>query len=166
MANKKEEKSVKKLETGTASDFFDAAMPGGESKAAAPDKPTSPEHGWLNENFEGQLAVDVYQTDDTIVIQSTLAGVRVEDIDISVNNDMVTIRGIRQHEQGVPPQNYLYQECYWGGFSRSIILPNDVKSEKVSATLKNGILTVVLPKADKPRAKTVKVHEEPDEDEA
>lgn len=165
MATKKEEKNVKKLEKETVAELFGTAVSNDEPNAVEPERRTSPEHGWLNENFEGQLAVDVYQTDDTIVIQSTLAGVRVEDIDISVNNDMVTIRGIRQHEQEVAPQNYLYQECYWGGFSRSIILPNDVKGEKVSATLKNGILTVVLPKADKARAKTVKVREEPDEDE-
>lgn len=164
---KKEEKTVQKAKSGaeTAAEFFGEIAPERETKAEASTEPAPQERGWLAENFEGQLAVDVYQTDDTIVIQSTLAGVRVEDIDISVNSDMVTIRGIRRHEQHVPSQHYLYQECYWGGFSRSIILPNDVKGEKVSATLKNGILTVVLPKADKPRAKTVRVHEEPDEDE-
>lgn len=161
---KKEEKGVpaQKGATETAAEFFGAVLSEREETKAN----GSPEADrWLNENFEGQLAVDVYQTDTTIVIQSTLAGVRVEDIDISVNNDMVTIRGLRHHEQEVPSQQYLYQECYWGGFSRSIILPTDVKSEKVSATLKNGILTVVLPKADRARAKSVKIHEEPDEDE-
>lgn len=119
---------------------------------------------WLNENFEGQLAVDVFQTDDEIVIQSTLAGVRVEDIDIAVNNDMVTIRGIRKRERDVKPDEYFYQECYWGGFSRSIILPVDVKNDKVAATLKNGILTVILPKADKAQTKAIEVQEEFDEE--
>lgn len=115
---------------------------------------------WLSEHFEGQLAVDVYQTDKDIVIQSTLAGVRVEDIDISVNNDMVTIRGVRRRDEEVPGERYFYQECYWGGFSRSIILPFDVKAEKVTASLKNGILTVVLPKVEKPRSRSIKVKEE------
>ncbi|MBI4092944.1 MAG: Hsp20/alpha crystallin family protein [Candidatus Kerfeldbacteria bacterium] len=118
------------------------------------------EDQWLTDNFEGQLAVDVYQTDENVVIQSTLAGVRVEDIDIAVNNDMVTIRGVRRREHEVKSENYFYQECYWGGFSRSIILPFDVKSEKVTAALKNGILTVVLPKADKPSVRNVRVKEE------
>lgn len=119
---------------------------------------------WLSGHFEGQLTVDVFQTDEDVVIQSTLAGVRVEDIDISVNNDMVTIRGIRRRDHEVRADQFFYQECYWGGFSRSIILPVDVKGDKVTATLKNGILTVVLPKADKPRAKSVRVREESDEE--
>lgn len=162
---KKEEKG-KKLAADTrspeeAAAFFSTVLTERAEKTEA--APVAENDQWLNENFEGQLAVDVYQTDDSVVIQSTLAGVRVEDIDISVNNDMVTIRGLRHHEQEVPSQNYFYQECYWGGFSRSIILPFDVKSDKVSATLKNGILTVVLPKADKPRAKSIRVREEADE---
>ena len=156
--------------TDVAADVFDAVVSREESAPAQSPVPPAEEapdrDKWLNENFEGQLAVDVYQTNDTVVIQSTLAGVRVEEIDITVNNDMVTIRGIRRHEQEVPAQNYFYQECYWGGFSRSIILPYDVKGDKVSANLKNGILTVVLPKADKPRAKSIKVREELDEEEA
>jgi len=120
---------------------------------------------WLAGNFEGQLAVDVYQTPNSIVIQSTLAGVRVQDIDIAVNNDMVTIRGIRRRETAIKPEDYFYQECYWGGFSRSIILPFDVRAEKVTASLKNGVLTVTLPKAEKPRTKNIRVREELDDEE-
>lgn len=121
---------------------------------------------WLNaENFEGQLTVDVFQTEDSIVIQSTLAGVRVQDLDIAVNNDMVTIRGTRRRDSEVRSEQYFYQECYWGGFSRSIILPVDVKADRAEATLKNGILTVTLPKAEKHRAKNIRVQEVIDEDE-
>jgi HSP20 family protein len=162
----KKDTTAKVEQTDDAAAFFGAVL---EEKNNAPvvDVPAAEpsEDKWLNGNFEGQLAVDVYQTEDDVIIQSTLAGVRVEDIDITVNNDMVTIRGLRRREQDVPTQQYFYQECYWGGFSRSIILPYDVKADKVSAKLKNGILTVVLPKANKPRAKSIKVHEEPDEDE-
>lgn len=136
-----------------------------EDSMNAPSQESSHDQ-WLSENFGGQLAVDVYQTEKNIVIQSTVAGVRVEDIDISVNNDMVTIRGIRKREHEVRPENFFYQECYWGGFSRSIILPFDVKAEKVTATLKNGILTITLPKVDKSRSKSIRVHEELDEDES
>lgn len=158
---------AKVQQTDDAAAFFGEVLEEKNRETALSTTPLErpAEDKWLNGNFEGQLAVDVYQTEDDVIIQSTLAGVRVEDIDITVNNDMVTIRGLRRREQDVPTQQYFYQECYWGGFSRSIILPYDVKADKVSAKLKNGILTVVLPKANKPRAKSIKVHEEPDEEE-
>ncbi len=117
---------------------------------------------WLNdEDYAGQLAVDVYQTKEDIVIKSTIAGVRPEDIDISVNNDMITIRGKREKDHEVSNEDYFYRECYWGGFSRSVILPCDVKVDKIKATIANGVLTVMLPKAEKVNKVTViKVHEE------
>ncbi|MFA6272706.1 MAG: Hsp20/alpha crystallin family protein [Patescibacteria group bacterium] len=115
--------------------------------------------GWLEENYDGQLSVDVYQTEDSIVIKSTIAGVKSEDIDISINNDMVTIRGLRQKQEEVAKEDYFYQECYWGGFSRSIILPVEVKEDKVDAVLENGILTVVLPRAIKTKSTSIKVKE-------
>ena len=117
---------------------------------------------WLDENFDGQLAVDVYQTDKDIIIKSTIAGVKVEDLDISLHNDMLTIRGLRQKEEEIGAEDYFYQECYWGGFSRSIILPVEVKDQEIAASLKNGILTIVLPKAEKSKLKIVKVKEEED----
>ncbi|MDP2684677.1 MAG: Hsp20/alpha crystallin family protein [bacterium] len=117
---------------------------------------------WLDDDdFSGQLAVDVYQTKDEIIIKSTIAGVRTEDIDIAINNDMITIRGKREKEESITEDDYFYRECYWGGFSRSIILPCDVKSDKVKANMKNGVLTIALPKADKVNKVTVvKVKEE------
>ena len=106
------------------------------------------EERWASDTAEeGQLSVDVYQTEDTIVIKSTIAGVRPEDIDISITNDMVTIRGERYLDEEVPDNAYFYQECYWGGFSRSIILPMEVKSDESDASLKNGILRIEMPKA-------------------
>lgn len=115
---------------------------------------------WLDENYEGQLSVDVYSTDKEIVIKSTIAGVQVEDIDISINNDMLTIRGERKEETDERLEDYYYQECYWGSFSRSIILPVEVDSDKVAASLKNGVLTVRLPKVRKTKNVLVKVKEE------
>ena len=121
------------------------------------------EEKWLDEDYEeGQLSVDVFQTKDSIVIKSTIAGVKPEDIDISINNDMVTIRGKREIDQSISDENYFYQECYWGGFSRSIILPVEIMPEKVDASLKNGVLTVTLPKAKKTQSISVKVKEEDD----
>jgi HSP20 family protein len=110
-----------------------------------------------NEDGEGQLTIDVYQTDNDIVIKSTIAGVKPEDLDVSINSDMVTIRGERKNEEQISDENYYYQECYWGSFSRSVILPIDVVSEKAEASMKNGILTIRLPKADNTRTKKIQV---------
>lgn len=110
-----------------------------------------------SEGAEGQLTIDVYQTENDIVIKSTIAGVKPEDLDVSINNDMVTVKGERKNEEVVENGNYYYQECYWGGFSRSVLLPVDVIPEKADASLKNGILTIRLPKADTTKTKRIQV---------
>jgi HSP20 family protein len=109
------------------------------------------------ESGEGQLTIDVFQTDDDVVIKSTIAGVKPEDLDVSINNDMLTIKGERKFEDEVSEENFYYQECYWGGFSRSVVLPVDVIPEKIEATLKNGILTIKLPKAATNKTKKIQV---------
>lgn len=106
---------------------------------------------------EGQLTIDVYQTDDDIVIKSTIAGVKPEDLDVNINNDMVTIRGERKQDEDIDPENYYYQECYWGPFSRSVILPVEIIADKAEATMKNGILTLRLPKADTTKSRKIQV---------
>jgi HSP20 family protein len=120
--------------------------------------PAEREDDWIGDGLEeGQLSIDVYQTPDAIVVKSTIAGVMPEDIDISINNDMLTIRGRRVQEEDVREENYLYKECYWGNFSRSIILPVEVESDKIEAFLENGVLTVVLPKARSAKPISIKV---------
>ncbi|HOD97000.1 MAG TPA: Hsp20/alpha crystallin family protein [Candidatus Paceibacterota bacterium] len=109
---------------------------------------------------EGQLMVDVYQTPTEIVIKSAVAGVKPEDIDISIVNDMITIKGKRELDEEVRANDYFYQECYWGSFSRSVILPVEIDGDRVSASLRNGILTIRLPKLDKNRVKKVKIKAE------
>lgn len=118
------------------------------------------EQEWLDEDVDGQLSVDVYQDKDNVIIKSTIAGVKPEDIDISIQNDLITIKGKRDNDLTVSQEDYFYQECYWGSFSRSIILPVEVKSEETKAELKNGILTVILPKAKPIKAVSVKVKTE------
>lgn len=125
-------------------------------KTAPPRKPDlskddlKPDYGdWPGLEQEGQLVVDVYQTAKNIVIKSTVAGLRPEDLDISLNNDMITIRGKREKGEEVEEENYFYKECYWGSFSRSIILPAEVKANEIKAELENGILTITLPKVNK-----------------
>ena len=113
---------------------------------------------WFNQDYqEGQLSIDVYQDDHSLIVKSTIAGVKSENIDISVNQDMLTIRGRREEEQKIHEGNYLYRECYWGSFSRSIILPFEIKTDKIEADLENGILTIILPKDKKKSEVTVKV---------
>lgn len=114
------------------------------------------ESGWHSE-VEGQLTVDVFQNPNEIVIKSTIAGVTIDDLDISITNDMVTIRGERKKDEDVPAEDYFYQECYWGAFSRSIILPVDIEAEKAVAVFKNGILTIRLPKIEKVRTRKIKI---------
>ncbi len=111
---------------------------------------------WMND-YEGALNIDMYQTKDNVIIKSTIAGVRPDDIDITVANDMVTIKGKRQREESIAQDDYFYQECYWGSFARSVIVPVDIDSEEIEADLKDGILTIVIPKAAKAKTKKVKV---------
>jgi len=120
------------------------------------------EKGWLEEveGEEGQLTIDVYQTESDVVIKSTIAGVNPEDIDISITNDMVTIRGKRTKDEKINAENYYYQELYWGAFSRSVILPVEVDSDRVKASIKNGILTIKLPKSEKIKTKKISVRTE------
>lgn len=118
------------------------------------------EQKWLSSDYEeGQLSIDVFQTPNSLVVKSTIAGVKPEDIDISINNDMLTIRGKREMIEEIKNEDYLYRECYWGSFSRSIILPVEVEPSKIDACLENGVLTVTLPKAKSAKEIIIKVKE-------
>jgi len=121
------------------------------------EAPIGPENEeWLPDS-EGQLTIDVYQTPSHVVIKSTIAGVKPEDLDITITNDMVTIRGKREKDEEIRTEDYYYQECYWGSFSRSVILPVDVQADEAEAGLKNGILTIKLPKIEKVKTKKIRV---------
>jgi HSP20 family protein len=109
------------------------------------------------DDAEGHLTIDVYQTPENIVIESTIAGVSADDLDISITPESVTIKGKRQKKERIRKEDYLYQECFWGKFSRSIILPCEIDPDKSHAILKDGILKIVLPKVSKTRSKKVHV---------
>ncbi|MEK9150767.1 MAG: Hsp20/alpha crystallin family protein [Patescibacteria group bacterium] len=109
------------------------------------------------EDAEGQLAVDVYQTQNSFIIESTIAGVNPEDIDVSISPDSVNIKGKREKEERVKDQDYLCQECYWGRFSRSVILPEEIDPDRSQAIIKNGLLKITLPKANKKKTKKLKI---------
>jgi len=109
------------------------------------------------EEAEGELAVDVYQTPSAFIIESTIAGVNPENIDISLSPDSITIKGKREKEEKIKTDNYIHQECYWGRFSRTIILPQEIDSDKTQASIKNGVLKITLPKLNKSKTKKIKV---------
>ena len=115
------------------------------------------EEAWSEGEPEGKLTVDVYQTPTEIVVESAIAGVAPGDIDVNATADSVTIRGSRKRAKAVRDEDYLYQECYWGKFARSIILPQEVDPDGADVTFKNGILTVKLPKANKKKTKKLKI---------
>jgi len=106
---------------------------------------------------EGELAIDVYQTDSHIVIQSAIAGVKPDEIDISVENDIVTIRGMRKNPEQNEDKQYFHEECFWGPFSRQVFLPEEIDTQNVQASLKDGILTLRMPRIAGEKTKKIKL---------
>lgn len=106
---------------------------------------------------EAQLAIDMYQTPNEIIIKTMVAGTKPDDIDINITRDMVTVKGIREEEDSSDGDDFFYKELYWGCFSRTIILPQEIDVEEAEATNKNGLLTIRLPKLDKNRQAKLKV---------
>ena len=110
-----------------------------------------------SEPEEGELTVDVYQTPDDIIVKTIVAGVRPEDLDISITRDMVTVRGSRQEANEVNTGDYFHKELYWGNFSRTVLLPQEIDVDASEASEKHGLLTLRLPKLDKSRQTKLKV---------
>ncbi len=126
--------------------------------AARPAPEPMSESEWLEESAEeGQLTVDVYQTANDIVIKTIVAGVRPDDLDISITRDMVTIRGRREEQKETSDEDYFHRELYWGAFSRAIMLPEEVDVEGAEASQTHGLLTIRLPKIDKRRQTKLRV---------
>ncbi len=118
----------------------------------------APAENWIEEEErEGELTVDVYQTAEFIIIKAMIAGVRPEDLDISITRDMVTIKGRREEEKNIRGEDYFAQELYWGAFSRTITLPTEVDVDESEAVEKHGLLILKLPKLDKKRQSKLKV---------
>ena len=118
---------------------------------------TDMEKTWDDTEPAGELTVDVYQTPDEIVVESAIAGVKPDDIDIQVTADSISIKGSRHRAREVSDDDYLCQECYWGKFARTVIFPQEVDPEGAAVGFKNGILTVRLPKATKRKARNLKI---------
>ena len=106
---------------------------------------------------EGQLAIDMYQTPSEIVIKTMIAGVKQEDLDVSITRDMVTIKGKREESNNTAGNDYFHKELYWGSFSRTVILPQEINVDESEAISKNGLLVIRMPKIDKHRQAKLKI---------
>lgn len=113
--------------------------------------------GQQEEPQEGELPVDMYQTGDAIVIRALVAGVSPDDLDIAITRDMVTIKGLREEYQEAPDEDYYHRELFWGSFSRTLLLPEEVLIDEAEAQEKHGLLEIRLPKVDKERSTRLKV---------
>ena len=116
-----------------------------------------PRAGWLAPLGAGALAVDMYETDQDVVIKSSVPGVKAEDIDITITGDTLTIKGETKAEEKVEKANYVRQERRYGAFSRSVTLPTTIVAEKAKAEFENGVLTLTLPKAEEVKPKAIRV---------
>ena len=136
-----------------------------EEKTAKPAKEESEPAkyeagGWGTDDDEGQLTLDIYDDGAHFVVQTTVAGVKMEDLDITVTNDSVTVRGVRNRTHEVSDDRFYAKELYWGKFSRSVVLPEEVDGEKADASLKNGLLTIKIPKKSYASTKKIKIRSE------
>lgn len=132
-------------------------------KADIPEDDTIDQETWRQQDEEeqdGELPIDMYQTRDTVVIRALVAGVSPEDLNISITRDMVTLKGLREEVQEAPDEDYYHRELFWGSFSRSIVLPEEIVIDEAEAREKHGLLEIILPKLDKGRSArlTVKSH--------
>lgn len=110
-----------------------------------------------NEDLPGQLAVDVYETRERLVVKARTAGVNKHDLDVSISDNTLSIRGTLSAGNEDDVENYFVQECYWGEFSRSIALPVAVKEEEIEAVLKDGVLTISFSKVKQDTVKKIQV---------
>lgn len=123
-----------------------------------PVNPPAPQQA--EENIEGQLALDVYQTANEIVIVAPIAGVKMNDISVTVTEDVLTIKGKRYLEFNIPDEDYLTQECFWGDFSRSIVLPSSADTGKINASMKDAVLKISIPRTERTKTRLIRIKSE------
>lgn len=135
------------MEDELAAAFLDEAPEDEPTKTAAVEEVPADEEEWEEpEDFPGQLAVDVYETADKLVVKARTAGISKNDLDVTINDNILTISGILSGGEDEQTTRWHIQECYWGEFSRTIALPVQVREEGVKAELKDGVLTISFEK--------------------
>lgn len=141
-------------------DELTAAFLGDDDLGGVQDtpQPAAPAEEWDEEDsVPGQLAVDVYETREKLVVKARTAGVNKHDLDVSISDNTLTIRGTLSAGNEDDVENYFLQECYWGEFSRSIALPVAVKEEEIEAVLKDGVLTISFGKVKQDTVKKIQI---------
>jgi HSP20 family molecular chaperone IbpA len=128
----------------------------GKNHSNQKDIENKKEPGW-EEEVDAELTVDLYQTPTDIIVQTMVAGVQPENLSITITRDMIIVRGKREENQSVGSENYFVQELYWGSFSRTISLPEEVDPEEAEAIEKHGLLIIRLPKINKNKETKLKV---------
>lgn len=109
------------------------------------------------DDFPGQLAVDVYETEERLVVKARTAGVNKDELDVSISDGILTVSGTLSSGDDAEATNWHIQECYWGEFSRTLALPVAVKEDEVEAVLKDGVLTITFSKVKQEQAKKIQV---------
>jgi len=129
-----------------------------KKEVAITSEPSAERASVLEEEPEGELAVDVFLTPSAVVVQTPVAGVTEDNLDVAIEGDMLTVRGRREREQTVDEKDYYYQECYWGSFSRTVSLPtSEIDVDSAEANLRNGILTITIPRTEKKRSRKLQI---------
>jgi HSP20 family protein len=125
----------------------------------APQEPATDDANWgdAEDDFPGQLAVDVYETEERLIVKARTAGVNKEDLDVSISDGILTISGTLSSGDDTDATNWHIQECYWGEFSRTLALPVPVKEDEVAAVLKDGVLTITFAKVKQEQAKKITI---------
>lgn len=123
--------------------------------APPPPAPVYPSHE--DTSVEGQLPVDVYQTESEIIVRAFVAGVRPDEINLSISRDTVVIDGVREEREQIDDMDYIRRELFWGSFATTITLPHEIDVDAATANAKDGLLTLVLPRLDKSRQTKLKV---------
>jgi HSP20 family protein len=116
-----------------------------------------PSFGWLAPMSAAELAIDVYETKDDVVVKAALPGVKPDQVEVSIAGDTLTIRGEVKEDRQIKEENYIRKERHYGSFCRSVVLPSGIKADKADATFENGVLTLKIPKAEDAKPKTIKV---------
>ena len=163
----KEKRGLFEWLTGSQADedyTFDELEQGGASYSSSPAKSksipitsSSASAELVEEEEAGELAVDVYQTPEAIVVKALIAGVHPNSVDISLTREMLTISGTREDEREVDEEHYFQRELYWGSFSRTILLPEEVDVDMAEASERHGVLMIRLPKINKKKQTKLKV---------
>ncbi|NCU37970.1 Hsp20/alpha crystallin family protein [Candidatus Saccharibacteria bacterium] len=147
------------IEDELAAAFLNDDSLAADTATAPQQTPAADDANWgdAEDDFPGQLAVDVYETDERLIVKARTAGVNKEDLDVSISDGILTISGTLSSGDDTDATNWHIQECYWGEFSRTLALPVPVKEDEVAAVLKDGVLTITFSKVRQEQAKKITI---------